>query len=148
MTYERIKDLKATDFKRLCGVSPETFAQMVEVVRTKLAQRSKPGTPAKLSIEDQILLTLEYWREYRTYFHIGQAWGLHESTVCRIIQKIETILIQSKSFRLPGKKQLIQPGYTWEVVVVDVTESAIERPKKNSAGTTAEKRENTPSRPK
>ncbi|MEH2211389.1 MAG: transposase family protein [Nostoc sp.] len=27
-------------------------------------------------MEDQLLMTLEYWREYRTYFHIGQSWGV------------------------------------------------------------------------
>jgi ApeA N-terminal domain 1/Helix-turn-helix of DDE superfamily endonuclease len=106
MTYERIKDLNATDFKRLYGVSPETFAKMVEVVQAKLAQRSKPLTQAKLSIEDQILLTLGYLQECHTYFHIGQTWGVHKSTVGRIIQKIKTILIQSESFRLPSKKRL------------------------------------------
>ncbi len=39
--------------------------------------------------ENQVLMTLEYLREYRTYFHIGQSWGLDESNVYRIIQKIE-----------------------------------------------------------
>jgi len=38
--------------------------------------------------------------------------------------------MQSGKFRLPGKKQLYQNAYTWSVVVVDVTESPIERPKK------------------
>lgn len=42
----------------------------------------------------------------------------------------------SGKFRLPGKKQLHQEAYTWQVLVVDVTESPIERPKKNSEPTT------------
>ncbi|NEO51432.1 MAG: transposase family protein, partial [Moorea sp. SIO4A3] len=41
---------------------------------------------SKLSLENQVLMTLEYLREYRTYFHIGQHWGLNESTVYRIIR--------------------------------------------------------------
>ncbi|WP_083891232.1 transposase family protein [[Leptolyngbya] sp. PCC 7376] len=28
-------------------------------------------------------------REYRTYFPIAQSWGIHESTVCRMVQKTE-----------------------------------------------------------
>ena len=76
-------------------------------------------------------MTLEYWREYRTYFHIGQSWGVNESTAYRIIRKIEDILISSREFSLPGKKKLYYPNYQTEVVVVDVTESPIERPKKN-----------------
>lgn len=39
---------------------------------------------------DQLLLVLEYWREYRTQFHIATSWGLSESAVCRLIQKVET----------------------------------------------------------
>lgn len=76
-------------------------------------------------------MTLEYWREYRTYFNIGQSWGVNESTAYRIIRKIEDILISSREFSLPGKKKLSYQNYQIEVVVVDVTESPIERPKKN-----------------
>ncbi|NEO42783.1 MAG: transposase family protein [Moorea sp. SIO4A3] len=32
-------------------------------------------------------MTLEYLREYRSYFHIGQSWGLNESTVIAHNQK-------------------------------------------------------------
>ena len=75
-------------------------------------------------------MTLEYLREYRTYFHIGQSWGLDESNVYRTIKKIENILIQEKDFRLPGKKELLREDNRLEAVVIDVTESPIERPKK------------------
>ena len=69
-------------------------------------------------------------REYRTQFHIGTSWGISESAVCRLIGKVETLLMNSGKFRLPGKKQLYQNAYTWEVLVVDVTARPIERPKK------------------
>ncbi len=46
---------------------------------------------------------MEYWREYRTYFHIGQSWGVNESTAYRIIRKVESALIQSRTFILPEK---------------------------------------------
>lgn len=78
-------------------------------------------------------MTLEYWREYRTYFHIGQSWGVHESTVCRIIHRVEDKLIKSRKFSLPGRKKLASTETQWEVVIVDVAESPIERPKKASA---------------
>lgn len=66
-------------------------------------------------------MTLEYWREYRTYFHIGQAWGVNESTADRIVKKIEDLLV-SRAFTLPGKKKLQKSDYQLEVVV-DVTET-------------------------
>ena len=140
MIYEQVKALKTEEFKRLCGVRPETFKEMVEVVRSHSKQKKKPGRPSKLGWEDQVLLTLEYWREYRTYFHIGKSWGIEESTAFRIIRKIENVLIKSGKFSLPGKKKLPQSDYGLQVVVVDVTESQIERPKKNKNTTIVEKR--------
>jgi Helix-turn-helix of DDE superfamily endonuclease len=137
MTYQHLKQLKPSAFKRRCGVHLETFEQMTEVLRPHLDRSGKRGGQCKLSVEDQLLLVLEYWREYRTQFHIATTWGLSESAVCRLIQKVETQLMKSGKFRLPGKKQLYQNAWQWSVLVVDVTESPIERPKKNSEGTTA-----------
>jgi len=130
MTYEQLKNLKTEEFKRLCGVNIETFTRMVKELKPDLERTGKRGGQPKLSVEDQLLLTLEYWREYRTYFHIGKSWGVHESTVCRIVRKVEQVLIRSRAFRLPGKKQLHQSAYEWKILVVDVTETPIERPKK------------------
>lgn len=144
MTYEQVKNLKPEEFKRLCGVRPETFAQMVEVLQN-CKQQQPPGRPSKLSLEDQVLMTLEYLREYRTFFHIAQSWQVHESTAYRIITTVEDILIGSGEFRLPGKKKLLEPNHEIEVVVVDVTESIIERPQKNKNVTTAVKRNDIPS---
>lgn len=141
MRYEMIQQLKDTDFKRLTGVQRETFAMMLAVVEQGLRDF---GRPTKLSRADQLLMTLMYWREYRTEFHIAQSYGLRESTVCRTIQKVENVLVRSGKFRLPGKKAL-QPSETvFEIVLVDVSEQPIERPKKAKNGITAAKRSTTP----
>ena len=119
---------------------------MCEFVRAELKRtQKKPGRPPKLTIEDQVLLTLEYWREYRTQFHMAQRWGLSEPTVCRIITKVENLLKRCADFRLPGKKQLRESDHQLEVIIVDATETPIERPKKNSAGTIRASRSGTPS---
>ena len=147
MTYERIKHLNPAEFKWLCGVHAETFNQMV-IVMQQAKQQLKPGRPSKLSLEDQVLITLEYLREYRTYFHIAQTWGVYESTAYRIIRTVEDTVIRSRKFSLPGKKKLQQPEHTIELVVVDVTESPIQRPQKNRNATTAAKRNSIHSSPK
>jgi len=131
MSYEKVKYLKPEEFKRLCGVSMETFEQMVQIIKNGMLLKKKTGRPNKLSIENQLLMTLEYLKEYRTYFHIGQSWGLNESTVYRITRNIENILIKSQELRLPGKKTLLQADHEIEIIVVDVTETPIEKPKKN-----------------
>ncbi len=79
-------------------------------------------------------MSLEYWREYRTYFHIGQGWEVHESTVSRIIRKVENALIQAGIFQLSGKKQLLHSESVANLVVIDATETPIERPKKGQRG--------------
>lgn len=60
MTYERVKNLKPSDLRRLSGVRSETFAKMLEVLQQQAKPKKKPGRPAKLSLEDQVLMTLEY----------------------------------------------------------------------------------------
>ncbi|AUB35121.1 Mobile element protein [Nostoc flagelliforme CCNUN1] len=74
-------------------------------------------------------MVIQYWREYRTYYHIGLDFGLSESAVCRIVFKIENILIKSRKFSLPGKKQLWKISSEEDLIVMDVTESPIEKPK-------------------
>jgi hypothetical protein len=140
MKYEEIKDRTDKDFKRLTGVEHQTFKQMVAVLESEMPNF---GRPPKLSRADQLLMTLMYWREYRTQFHVAQAYGVSESTVCRTIQKIEDALINSGQFRLPGKKALQPSDTVIEIVVVDVTEQPIERPKKSNVGTTAARKNDT-----
>jgi len=104
---------------------------MVRIVKSKEKQKKKSGRPPKLRIEDQILLTLQYLREYRTYYHIGQDWKISESNTCRIVFKIENILIKSRKFNLPGKKKLLDSSIDEDLILMDVMESPIERPKKH-----------------
>lgn len=133
MGYLELQGLSAGEFKRLCGVSRSTFAQMADELRPHLDRQGRRGGQNKRRVEDQLLIALEYWREYRSQFHIGVSWGLHETTVGRIIHKVEEILVRCGQFRLPSARQLYQPGWEWQVMVVDVGEIEIERPKKTEA---------------
>lgn len=148
MHWNHIKSLSEQDFKRSTGVNPKTFKLMVKSVQAhdqKSVQKkgNNRSRPFAISIEDQILLTLMYYREYRTQFHIGIAYGLSESTVSRTISRIEGILFKCKEFSLPGKEKLAGTSQQYSVIVVDATESPIERPKKNNTGITQAKRRNT-----
>lgn len=92
MAYWELESLSEGAFKRLCGVSRGICAQMMEVLRPHLDPRERRGGQTKLSVEDQ-LVGLEYWHEYRSQFHIGVSWGLHETTIGRIVKKIEDVLV-------------------------------------------------------
>ena len=147
MLYVDVQHLRPSQFKRLTGVQPETFQTMLTTLKDSPAWRDF-GRPPKLCRADQLLLTLMYWREYRTQFHIAQSFGVSEPTVCRTIKRVEDVLIQSGAFTLPGKKALSPSDATIEVVVVDASESPIERPQKSSGSSTAAKRSATRSNPK
>ncbi len=140
MNYTTIEHLKDSDFKRLTGVQRKTFEQMLAVIERGLPDF---GRPPKVSRADQLLMTLMYWREYRTEFHIAQSYGVSEATVCRTIRKVEEALVRSKKFRLPGKKALQASETLFEVVLVDVSEQPVERPKKAKNGITVAKRSAT-----
>lgn len=141
MRYETIREWKDSDFKRLTGVKQKTFEKMLEVITKELPNFGRPPT---LNRADQLLMTLMYWREYRTQFHIAGTYGVSESTVCRTIKQVEDALMRSGEFKLPGKKAL-QPNDTLiEVILVDVGEQPIERPKKSKKNTIAAKRSDIP----
>ena len=141
MRYEQIEHRKAEDFQRLTGVKPQVFAQMLEAVRGQIRVF---GRPCKLLLSDQLLLTLMYWREYRSMAAIALAYEVSEPTVQRTIVKVESALLASGGFALPGKKALRQSELAVEVIVVDATEVTTQRPKKNSVAPTAAKRNDTP----
>lgn len=126
MKYIDPKKLSETQFKRYTGISWSTFDVMVEQLKMHVPAK---GRPSKLSVEDQVLLCLSYWREYRTLFHVTTSYGVSEPTASRVVRYVEDCLIQSKLFNLP--KNLPEgEGIDWNVVIVDATEIPIQRPKK------------------
>lgn len=145
MFWDKIKQQTNPNFKRLTGVKRNTFKLMVREVKKhddKIIDKkgNNRSHPFKLCVEDQVLMMLMYYREYRTQFHIGVTYGLHESNVGKNIKRIETILKKCKKFELPGKNKLSGTNHQYEVIIVDATESPIERPKKNNIGITRGKR--------
>lgn len=149
MHYTDIKHYKPTHFKRLVGVSLSTFEDMVSFITSyKLATRKfiTKGRPCKLSVADQVLMMLMYYREYRTFFHVGASYGLSETQCWRVVTQTESMLLQNKSFHLPGKKALHKAENNFEVIVLDVSEHPVERPKKNSEKIIQAKRNGTPKR--
>ena len=150
--YKKVNKLSDIEFKRVTGVTRDTFALMKAVV-TKHYQknRAKGGRKKDHTPSDQILMMLEYYREYRTYKHMAVDYSTSESTVCYTVKNIEEILLSDSNFHLPSLKkrrpvdesdidvELIDDSAI-EVIVIDVTESPCERPKKSKNITTPAKR--------
>lgn len=131
--YDYVKILSDEEFRRLTGIKKSTFERMILLLlESEKVQKIRSGKPHKLCIEDRLLLTLEYLREYRTYFHIASSYGIHETTAIRISKRVEDILVKSKEFSLPGRKALLKSDMEYEVILIDAAESPCERPKKKS----------------
>lgn len=131
MKFEIIKELDEEKFRRLTGVKRTTFDRMAGIlVQAIKGRRTNKGRKKKLSVENMLLMALEYIREYRTYFHISQSYSVSESNAYKTVKWVEDTLIKHPEFALPGRKALLKSDMEFEVILVDASESPIERPKK------------------
>ena len=143
MRYPDVSRLSNSKFKRMVGVTKQTFDLMLTILLNAYDENHEfGGSPSKLSLEEKLLIALSYWREYRTYAHIGMTYGYSESQVCRIVHWCENVLIKSGKFTVGGKKELLSMN-TEVLILIDATESPIQRPKKNKVSIILAKRKDT-----
>lgn len=136
--------LSEEDFKQVIGVKKLTYEEMLAELCTAYAKKHKRrGRHSKLPLEDIFFMALKYWRQYVTQKELAFEFEVGETTAHDWIVWVEDTLVKCKKFSLPGKKALLEDTEI-EVVLVDVTESPIERPKKNKKTGTPAKRSVTP----
>lgn len=127
--YDYIKNLKDEDFRLLTGVKRNTFDLMLKYLYQENAKKKQTGKhKIKLTIEDKLLLTLEYLRENRTFFHIAASYEVNKTTAIRASHWVENTLFKCDEFKLPSKRKILESDMEYEVFVVDATETPIERP--------------------
>src|SRR5882757_4151967 len=104
MLFEEVSALRDEKFRRLTGMKRSTFERCLEILREgERVQKARGGRRNQLSLENRLLMSLCYWREYRTYFHIALDFKLSESACFRNIVWVENCLVASKVFALPGR---------------------------------------------
>jgi hypothetical protein len=129
---KKAQNAKGALFKRLYGVKTNTFTKMLSILQKEFdAMHKSGGKPPKLTPEDKLYVTLKYLREYRTMDSIAAEYGVCKGTVCLAVKWVEDTLVKYGTFSLPGKKALKRKSSSIGYIVVDVTESPINRPKKN-----------------
>jgi hypothetical protein len=132
MKYEIIKDYTDKKFRLITGLKHCTFNKMVEILRNAyILKHKRRGRKPKLCIEDMLLATLEYLRENRTYAHIAASYDIDESNIYRTVKWVEDVLIKDGTFSLPGRKALLKSDTEFEIIMIDATETPVERPEKN-----------------
>ena len=145
MKYKTLESYSEEQFRRITGVKRTTFEKMLDILRPKLKEKlSKGGRKPTLNFEEMLLTALEYWREYRTYAHIAASYGIHESNIYRLIKWVEDVLNKDGKFSLPGKKALSKSDVEYEVILIDATETPVERPKRGKNSGIQERKGDTP----
>jgi len=129
--YEKIQKLEGKEFKRITGVTREIFEKMLRRLKEQYAQDHKGGGAPGQSVELRLTLALEYWREYRTYEHMANDHQVPKSTINEMVLWVEYALSSDEEFKLADIKERFKPGEEndIEIIIVDVEEQPIERPK-------------------
>lgn len=121
--------------KRLFGIKfelLETILVKVQNQNEKYLQEnptSNRGIDGEFSISNQLLLTLEYLRQYPTFLSLGFSYGISESYANKIFHKTRIVLADIVGLINPNKLKYKHI----KTVIIDVTVQPIERPKLNQA---------------
>jgi hypothetical protein len=128
---KRIMELNESEYQGLFGVKKSTFEAMLTILEEEFEQlHNQGGRPPRLSVLDKLVVTLGYYREYRTMHHIGFDYGVSKSRISDAVKWVEDTLLQNGTFSLPSKRELLKSDTEIEIVIVDATEQETERPKK------------------
>jgi hypothetical protein len=123
----------------------DPYAAMLAVLEERERTKKKPGRPPDLTLEEQLVVALSFWREYRTHYPLVLDWQGGESPIGRSTRAGGKCAPALGRFPAAGQEAARAAGRL-AVVVVDVSESPVEGPQKSSAPSTAARRSATPSR--
>ena len=129
---ERIKKMATNNYKGIFGIEKYVFDRILRLleVADTYQRKSNAGRKAQLSVLDKLVITLQYWREYRTYRHIAFDYDVGKSTIGEAIIWVENTIIASGFCNLKSARELRENTSKIKIAIVDVTEQEIERPKK------------------
>ena len=92
-------------FRRLTGLTPVAFDRLLaEVAAADSAARTRAGAGRKaaLTLADQLLMLLIYYRTYVPHTFLGFLFGLDDSNVSRSNRRLEPLL--AGIFRIPERR--------------------------------------------
>ena len=143
--YEKIIKLNDNEFKLITGVNRDVFYKMLNVLQIKYIEEHKHGGRLGMAVELRLTLALEYWREYRSFRHMANDHQINKSKINEAVLWVENVLSESNEFSLIELKERFKPSNeaTIEVVIIDVEEQPIERPKYNQKGSYSGKKNDT-----
>jgi len=130
--YEKLQKIECEkEFKLITGVTRELFEKMLCALEEEYAKDHAGGGAKGQSVGMRLTIALEYWREYRSQRHMAHAHQIPKSTINDMILWVEYRLMDREEFQLVDLKERFKPGEESDIkiVLVDVEEQPIERPK-------------------
>jgi len=129
---KRMANLPEEKYLVTFGIRKPTFDAMLVILEAAYKQlRKRGGKKRKLSVLDMLVITLGYYRDYRTMENLGFDYGVHKQRICEAIFWVEQVLIKDGTFSLPSKRELTRENNDISIAIIDVTECETERPKYN-----------------
>ena len=148
--YEKLMLLDNPElFRLLTGVTKDIFIQMLQVLTEEynIIHETKGGNPNGTPVGLKLVIALEYWREYRAMRQMAFDYNMPVSTLCNCITWVEDVLSASSKFQIQNLKEKFKhrenEGDPIRVVLIDVEEQPIERPKENQQHHYSGKKNNT-----
>ncbi|MBL8156964.1 MAG: transposase family protein [Anaerolineae bacterium] len=164
MRYEYLSQ-HATVFQKCSGLTVDLFDQLVkdvlplylEAEEDRLSHRHRQralgaGHPFELDVRDHLLLTVIWLRLYPIHEVLAYLFGISDSTVSRLIERVLPILEQSGRDGMrwpdPGKKRRRQlPDLLKDIpeltVLVDSFEQRVQRPPHDDSHYSGKKKQHT-----
>jgi len=119
--------------KRMFGIKFGKFVYVLEKVQAYFEERlrekpiSNRGLKSKMGLENQLLLALEYLRQYPTFLALGSSYGISEGYANKVYHKIRPALAEVIGLKNPEKLKYKDV----KNLIIDVTVQPIERPEEN-----------------
>jgi hypothetical protein len=138
----RIEKMAISKYKEIFGVEKYIFDRLLRLLEVSdtFQRKSTAGRKPQISVLDKLVMTLQYWREYRTYRHIAFDYGVGKSTIGDAVIWVENTVIKSGFCNLKSTRELRENNSKIKIAIIDVTEQEIERPKRGrKIGTPARK---------
>ena len=75
--YQKYQQFSEEKFRRMTGIPKEQFAKILLLFQDFVDKNwTKGGRPGPFTLEDRLLLTLRYLRDYPTFVVLGNEFGI------------------------------------------------------------------------